>query len=508
MLFFLTSLFEKTVPTGLSSYMINKHLSSIFNTYLPIAIFIICFAFKFAFIDKRDISIDEPFSIFHAQQDLKHIFNLSTEGEPNTPLFLIILHFWIKIFGYDGTLLRILPLIFNSLTAVIIYKIGKRFFNVQSAIAASLMFILSLSQFFHGLEVRTYSMFILATALTLYCFLNVVRKGSVFNVILLVVSNLFVVYSHYFGWFIIISEGIATLLFFNKTNTLKRLGLSLGLTIIGFVPMIRIMINQFFLSNRGTWLSSPSAGDFKKELLFVFNHQSLILVFKIILIVGVALMLFRYFIHKEWKPNFNTNYIMLLLWSVIPFSLMYFISSKIPIFTGRYILYTAPAFYLLATVTISTLYNKIKLLEIIALLVTVIVMGLHLRILPHDFGWRDIKKAAIFIRHKEKELDDRIIIIYPAWTDLELVYHYDLELFKNYTDYKDNCRKRGLIGAWYSNNVAEIALSNKNKDIILLSNTGSGETEIMNCALHTSHTFIKKAAFPEFYNVGIYKTRE
>lgn len=488
--------------------MIKKHSTRIINYYLPAALFTFCFVFRFIFIDTRDISIDEPFSIFHAQQDLNHIFNLSTQGEPNTPLFLILLHFWIKLFGYNATFLRILPLLFNSLTVLVIYQTGKRFFHYKYAITASLLFILSFSHFFHGLEVRSYSMFTLAVSLSLYSFFDLINGSSKGSVVRLVLSNLFVVYSHYFGWFIILSEAIGILLYLNNRKALIKLTSSIFLTVIGFAPMIKIMVKQFYHSSKGTWLSSPSSSDYKKELLFLFNHQSVLVAILMILIAGLLLYLFRYFKYREWKLDDYRNYITLLLWSLIPYTLMFFISSKIPVFTGRYILYTAPGFYLLVTTAIGLLLNKNRILEVLALSMVVILMAFNLRILPHDFGWRDIKKTAAYITESEKELHKRAILVYPAWVDLEFIYHYNPELFKEYNGFDSICREKGIRKAWSIKQIMEFSKYYLKNDIILLTNTGKEETEKAFAILDSTHMSIKKDKFPEFYNVGIYKARD
>ncbi len=488
--------------------MLKRQASNIINHYLPVLLFLLCLVFKFIFIDKRDISIDEPFSIFHAQQDLKHIFYLSTEGEPNTPLFLILLHVWIKLFGYGTTALRLLPLILNSLTAVVIYKTGKRFFNVPTSIAASLFFIFSFGHFFHGLEVRSYSMFTLAVSLSLFSFLDVIKTPGNKSIIRLVLSNLFVIYSHYFGWFIILSEGIGLLIFLNDRKIVYRLFLSIGLTIVGFIPLIKIMINQFFRSSKGTWLNAPITGDFKKELLFLFNDDSIFLAFKIIVILGIILLILRFLKYGVWKPEVDRKYIILLLWSIIPFTLMYYISFRMPIFTGRYILYTAPGFFLLVAYTVSVLLSNHKIPQIISLVLIVFLMAVHLKILPKDFGWRDIKHTAEFIKNSEKDLDNRVIIVFPAWVNLELIYHYDLPLFRNYINFDAKCDKARIKKAWSVNQIKEYANKYKNNDLILLTNTGKEDTQEAFAVLDSTHIYVKRAEFPEFYVAGVFKANK
>ena len=106
--------------------------------------------------------------------------------------------------------MRIVPLLFNAITVVFIYLTGKRFFSFWTGLVASGLFLFSSYHFFHGLQVRTYSLLSMSTASALYFYLNYlqdVKNRKAFAG--LVLSNLFLVYSHYFGWFVVVQFVLA-----------------------------------------------------------------------------------------------------------------------------------------------------------------------------------------------------------------------------------------------------------------------------------------------------------
>ena len=140
-----------------------------------IILFALAFVSKLIFIDSRDICIDEPFTIFHAQKSVLDILRLPAQNEPNPPFFMLLLHFWMKLFGTSPQAIRVLPLVFNAFTPVVLFLIGKRYFKFEAGVFAALFYIASTTNFYFGLETRVYSMFSFFTATRLLCFLELIN---------------------------------------------------------------------------------------------------------------------------------------------------------------------------------------------------------------------------------------------------------------------------------------------------------------------------------------------
>ena len=258
----------------------SKALQRFINVYLPIILFLIAFLWKFYYIDTRDICLDEPFTIFHAQHSLWDIIKLPANNEPNPPLFMVLLHFWIKLFGIEAGSVRILPLIFNALTAVFIYLIGKKFYSLPTALLASGIFILSTYHFYFALETRAYSLLSLATAASLYYFQSLIAKPeSIRYLIALVVWNFILVYSHYFGWFVVFVQFIAGLLYLKERLVFRKVFIAIIATALLFTPMAVVFIKQFFKSSQGTWVLPPSRFEYVHQLYWFFNTKKILFFF-------------------------------------------------------------------------------------------------------------------------------------------------------------------------------------------------------------------------------------
>ncbi len=93
----------------------------------------------------------------------------------------------------------------------------------------------------------------------MWLFVRFLNKGKGF--FLLTIINIFLVYTHYFGWLIVLSEILASLIL--ARERLKRISLMFGILLISFAPWIYIVrqaakINSNVGQNIG-WMTKPTA---------------------------------------------------------------------------------------------------------------------------------------------------------------------------------------------------------------------------------------------------------
>src|ERR1700739_1627735 len=103
--------------------MFSKSNSKNILFYFPLLLFALNVVLKVLYLTTAAIGHDEPFSIYHAQFNIEDILHQIKKGVygNNPPLFEIILHYWIKLFGISPTSLRALPALFACLSPVALY---------------------------------------------------------------------------------------------------------------------------------------------------------------------------------------------------------------------------------------------------------------------------------------------------------------------------------------------------------------------------------------------------
>jgi len=478
--------------------------SKLYNVYLPSALFILGFAWKFVFINHRDLCLDEPFTVFNAQKSMAEILRIPAEGEPNPPFFMVLLHFWIKLFGISTLSVRLLPLLFNSITILFLYFTGKKFFGLWTGIITSGLFIFSGYHFFHGLEARTYALLSMATASSLYFYLqfaqNNKNRGAIAG---LIVSNLILVYSHYFGWFVVFSQFLSSVVYVRSLRLFFRFMIPPLATVVGFIPMIPLFIRQFKISGKGTWLKPPGPHEFSDQFYHFLNHREVYRVMIYILAAGLLFSLFMMIRKKKAMPD--RKILVLILWWVVPYTVMFYVSSRIPVFNSRYVLFNTIGLFLTIGALTDFLYQGNRTLKISAGLILLGFMFAHLKILPDDFGHREWKNSVGFVKKNEDK--GTIIILFPKWSDVMFAYHYDRKIFENYSEFNENLAKRGIFSVWGIQHVRSIMAANQGKRIIYLQDGEANPGEDVFGLLDSVYRQTGSQFYPEMLNIRVFEPR-
>lgn len=466
------------------------------RTYLPILLFFIAFFSKLFFINTRDICLDEPFTIYHAQFSVGDILKLPSQNEPNPPLFMLLLHFWIKLFGISSTSVRFLPLLFNAFTVVFIYLTGKKFFNFWVGVLASCIFIFSTYHFYFGLEARTYSLLSMAIAASMYYFLSLIQNSENRKILaFLLIANLILVYSHYFGWYVIFIQFLTGFLYIKNNWIFKVSILAVVLTGVLYLPMMPTLFKQFFISSKGTWLEAPSHSEYLNQLYWFLNGRLGFGITVLIFCAGVV-----YAILKKGLEKIDKEIVIIFLWWFVPFTTTFLVSFKMPMFTNRYVLFNSIGLYLFIAVLINYLYPR-KLSYIVGVLL-ISAFFTQLQINSKDFYYREVKN--LVNKAKSETTDDSVILIYPYWADLGFMYYYDRDIFMAYDKYDSQLASKNIYHVWGLEEAQEKVKKFQDKRIIYIQDGQLGDHQIYN---YLDSTFLKtdNLFYPQCFQIAIFE---
>ncbi|MEZ4924052.1 MAG: glycosyltransferase family 39 protein [Crocinitomicaceae bacterium] len=385
------------------------------------------------FINSFSIDLDEPFSVYWAQLDLKETLAFFAEGN-NPPLHNILLHYWEKMFGIGPVSVRSLSLLFSVLTIPVLYALGKKLLNKPYAVIACGLFIFSTFNHYHAIEARMYSLMTLLAVLIFYeLYLLIFENTKGFW--RLALWNALMLYTHYLGFFIIGCELLVFLLFTKHLDRKKLIyfSVSLLITALLYLPSLITFFKRFSdFASSGTWVAEPHWTELYGNVVRFLNGKE-----AVIMLIGVAVFFVFLWIfgRRQAIGALLRKKELLFLVSIfaIPYLGMYIFSIVVqPVFLDRYLLYTTPflylfiaaIFYLLST----DVANKYFLILIIAPLMV------YCQYKPDNN--RDADVMANWVN--EQLTGNDMVYLAPGYYDLTFVYYFDRELFSDYENRRED----------------------------------------------------------------------
>jgi 4-amino-4-deoxy-L-arabinose transferase-like glycosyltransferase len=329
---------------------------------LPFALLLLNLIIKFVFIDSLPIGHDEPHTIHCASLDEVWRIIMTSTHTQNPPLLEIMLHYWMELFGTSLISIRALPVIFSSLTVLVVYRIGKEFFNPNVALLAALIFTFSDLHILHSHNIRVYSLYTLLSCVSMYSFLRSTQEPSnKRQLVLLALVNAVNLYVHFFTAFVILVQGVSVLAFKELRRTLFKKYFFAGLgTLALFLPyLLAIATRTRLIEKVGEGkisFTSPAIGSLYGHLVKFLNSPFMSVTFALIFIVVASSYLYKYHRHRSLRLSLPCWVV--LIWSIGLYGFLFLFSQEIPIFISRYLIFVSVGFYLLFALSVDALVRK------------------------------------------------------------------------------------------------------------------------------------------------------
>lgn len=230
---------------------------------------VVCILLRMWNLTASCLWFDEIFSIHAATLSWRNLFWFVAQDLIHPPLFYALLKIWIFVGGENLFWLRFFPVLFSTLAIIPFILLCRQFkLSLPTISLALTFFAVNGSLIKYAQEVRMYSLFLCLGLFSMWLFVRFLNQGKGF--FLLIIFNVFLVYSHYFGWLIVMSEILAVVIL--ARERLKSIFLMLGITTVSFAPWIYAVrqaakINSNVGQNIG-WMTKP---DFFSIFQFIFD---------------------------------------------------------------------------------------------------------------------------------------------------------------------------------------------------------------------------------------------
>lgn len=338
-------------------------------------------------LDYQSLWYDEGFSVYLARMSLGEIAT-RTAHDIHPPFYYYLLHFWILVFGSTEFSLRFLSAVFGVLTVPLLWATGRRMLGGGSGLLSAALVAISPLFLWYSQEARMYTLVTFLCLLSTYLLLRVTagdgRRALLWTAY--VVTNVVAVYSHFYAFFVLAFQ----LLFFLGWWALEsrwrpRQGwpiLVVGLVSQGAVVAAYLPWSGFVLQRYGAdvsyWEGTLRVGEVLRKTLITFTTghsvleilaQPIAVGYLLILAAALAVLTLRALRRPTSAQSDDAapvplidsrpwlTLLGLLLYLGLPCLLLLVISYQRAKFHPRYLMLSAPAFFLLIAGGLATLFD-------------------------------------------------------------------------------------------------------------------------------------------------------
>lgn len=358
----------------------------------------------------QSLWLDEAVQAITSRGSFFGIFQ-ELRGDFHPPLYHLLMWVWVHLFGSSETILRLPSVIFGVTTVYVVYLIASMLTSEEGSPAnarggtsevvlpllAALFLATAPFHIYYSQEARNYALTTLLATLSMYFFVKLLTsemsnhsrsvKLSTSGVVLYVFSTTLLLYTNYFGLFILLAQALVSLEQ-RKWRFLKLMFICLIL----FVPNLFLLKTQLLTGSQAT-ASLPEWGrivnlSFLKALPLTFIKFSIgrITIFNKKIYAVVAGFLFVVYggifargVFQKRKLTINHLQLTIILWLVTPILCAWLLSLFIPNYQPFRLLLVLPAFYLLLAYGIFQI--KITMIRIIVvafvLFVNLVSLGIY-----------------------------------------------------------------------------------------------------------------------------------
>lgn len=352
---------------------------------------------------------DEAFSVLIAKSSPLEIIRI-TAADFNPPLYYLLLHSWMRLFGDSEISIRLLSLLFFVLFLGVFYFFARRLLSKHSAYLALAIAAVNPMLIYYGLEARMYSLYYLLVLCSMFFFY--IKKPALY-----VFFTTLALYTHPYTIFTPLIQGLYLLV--GKKLTREWL-VYLILPFIFYLPWIMVIMEQ--LQRTGEMWMYPINFTLVGAVLgnlytgYEGTPGHLWPYMKAGSLVIIAIVTGGWIYSSQKKEEF----MLFSLWACFPLAVILGISIVKPVYVNRYIISTTVAEIMLLSLSIGLIRHK-RLKKLLGIL----VLGVSIFLLYYFPGYikkTDIRSTFADIKSRANEGD--LVYATSPLVYFESVYYF------------------------------------------------------------------------------------
>ncbi len=372
---------------------------------------------------QTSLRLDEAQSLFQVSRDMQGVLYLVGQ-DVHVPLYHILLHFWVLMFGNDIFIARLMSLLFLLLTIVAVFFFGRYAFSTKIGLFAAFLVTISPFMQWYGSEARMYTLLALITILHQFVFLKIYRENKTIHWIFFVVTAILGMYTHYFFAFVLLTEVIFYFLYRKSfaRGSLKKFAISSVVVVLSLLPWLLYVRSLGTASNTQPYLETPSSGDlFNTYAQFIFGFQVDNLNTIIISLWPIVVLLAFFALRKG--RTIPRSAIFLVCAAILPVVIAFLASILFkPFYQSRYLIVALPPLLILLSWVLASYPKRISWGLRVILIVAIGGLFVVQAVSPNTPVKEDYRAASDYLEQHATSKD--VIILAAPFTIYPVEYYY------------------------------------------------------------------------------------
>jgi len=335
----------------------------------------------------QSLRIDESFSIRWSAWPLTPVYHgktlyapslfQATASDVHPPGYLLLLHFWMQVFGTNVALLRLPSEIAGLLAVPALYLLGASLYGRTVGLFAALLGAFSPLWIWHAQEARMYPFLLLFCIVSTYGLVQALEHRCWWGWPILFAGSVIALYMQYFAIFVLFAQGIFVTLHWRHYSWRQLLAwvTTMTLAALVFLPWALFVLHT---PSGGSDPSLQKPNLYTPLIIlvgFLFGYLStpltsqLLAAWPLLVLVALGLSIFA------GRMTRRGSLVWLLF--LVPVVLPYLISLTIrPFIAERYLIVATPGLYMLLAVAFARLRRGLPRLVVVALTIATLLLSL------------------------------------------------------------------------------------------------------------------------------------
>lgn len=330
------------------------------------ALILLGFSIRALSLDAQSLWRDEVDALRFATAPPQDMLSNFTRPGWNGPLYYLLLRGWIAAAGTTEYALRFFSLLPGVISIPLTYVLGRRLFNAHVGIVSALLVTTSPYLCWYSQEVKMYALVLGLALLAMYSLRRALQEGRWHWWLIQVATTSLAFYTHIFAALLVPVQVFSVLADWPRARRRWRGALvSLGFLTLPYLPLA-VWQAPLALQARDTGFTPYSLDQMCVILMNRWSTgiegwgkpfaSALTVILAAMAVVMSGTLLPRWTDSRESAGHSARvrDRLALLIWLSVPVGCLWLLSLRQPLFTDRYLIWSAPAFYILVALTLTS----------------------------------------------------------------------------------------------------------------------------------------------------------